>query len=246
VTATTTSRGLPVVCRTNPALTVDVPAVNVVVAVPDGVVVCAVVVIVLWFGTAFEPVLMPAITKVAVPMLLLLSVAVTVEFTLGAWTYAMNEPPAFAYTVAGTVVTTVPPTWITIAEPAANPSPMIWTVVPAWAATGSVRVGAVTAKVAVAVLLAASVIVNVLVATEVTGTVNDAAIPPVELVLVMFRVTATPLTFAVSALVGANPDPATVIVVPLLAVVGKTTIDGVTWIADWTVKPVFESVRVSR
>lgn len=101
-------------------------------------------------------------------------------------------------------------------------------------------------NVAVAAFPDASVIDSVFVTTAVTGTVNDAAIPPVELEVVMFRLSATPLTFAVSVLVGAKPDPTTVIGVPLLAVVGATTMLGVTWIADCTVRPVFESVRVSR
>jgi len=59
------------------ALTVE-PAVKVVVAVPWGVVVCAVLVIVVWFGTPVP--LDPPTVRVAVPTLLLLSVAVTVTF----------------------------------------------------------------------------------------------------------------------------------------------------------------------
>jgi len=59
------------------ALTVE-PAVKVVDAVPEGVVVCAVLVIVDWLGTPV-PVVPPTV-RVAVPTLLLLSVAVTVTF----------------------------------------------------------------------------------------------------------------------------------------------------------------------
>jgi len=109
VTATTTSRLPLVLCSMKPALTVE-PAVNVVVAVPEVVVVCAVLVIVVWLGT---PVPLEVVVKVAVPTLLLLSVAVTVtspDKPAGIVMYVMNEPPVFAASAAGTVVTTWLPT----------------------------------------------------------------------------------------------------------------------------------------
>jgi len=59
------------------ALTVE-PAVKVVVAVPEGVVVWAVLVMVVWFGTPV-PVDEPTI-RYAVPTLLLVSIAVNVTF----------------------------------------------------------------------------------------------------------------------------------------------------------------------
>lgn len=64
-------------CSTNPALT-DEPDVNVVVCVPWSVVVCAVLDIVVWFGTP-EP-LDPLTSYVCVAMLLFPSVAVMLTF----------------------------------------------------------------------------------------------------------------------------------------------------------------------
>lgn len=206
MTATTTSRGLPFVCRTNPALTVDVPAVNVVVAVPVDVVVCAVVVIVVWFGTEF--VVVPPTDRIAVPTLLLLSVAVTVTLPdrpVGTVMYPMNEP-VVATKFVGVVATITLFIWTTIAEPTVYPLPMICTVLPVCAEVGeTVSVGAVRVNVALAAFPDASVIVSVFVAVAVIGIVNCAANPPVEFVAVVFKVTAAPLTFAVIALVAAKP-----------------------------------------
>lgn len=97
-------------CRTKLALTVD-PAAKVVVAVPEGVVVCAVLVMVVWLGTAVPPACVET-SKYAVPTLLLVSLAVTVtlpERPCGTVTYAMNAPPV-AVMAAGVVVTSCPPT----------------------------------------------------------------------------------------------------------------------------------------
>lgn len=236
-------------CSMKPALTVE-PEVKVVVAVPDGVVVCAVLVIVCWLGTPVP--VDPPTVRVAVPTLLLLSVAVTVTSPfrpVGTVTYVMNEPPVFASRFAGTVVTTCPSTWMTIGELGVKPLPMTCIVLPAPAVDGVIwTTGADTLNAALAVFPIASVIVSVFVASDVTGMVNvvAAAIAPVEVVVVVLRTTAAPFIFAVSALVAANPVPVTVTVVPLLPVVGETVIDGATEIVVCAVRPVFESVRVRR
>jgi hypothetical protein len=183
--------------------------------------------------------------------LLLLSVATTVTFPdspAGTTMYPMNAPPAFAARFAGTATIICPAIWMTIGELAAKPLPMTCTVLPIAAVVGTkLIVGTVKVNVALAALLAASVIVSVLVAVAVIGIVNVAAeIAPAEVVVAALRTTATPLTFAVIALDAANPVPDTAIVVPLLPVVGVRAIVGPTVIADWTLKPVFESVRVIR
>lgn len=163
---------------------------NVVVAVPDGVVVWAVVVIVAWIGTSVLP-LPPVTSRVAVPTLLLVSVAVIVtspERPCGTVTYAMNAPPG-AVRAAGVVVTICPPTWTTMLAAAVYPLPRSCTVFPTAAVAGDkVSVGVVSVMVALAELPAASVIVSVFVAVAVIGRLNVAAgaaeIPPVPVVVV--------------------------------------------------------------
>jgi len=143
----------------------------------------------------------------------------------------MKSPPAFAVSDVGTVVTTCPFTWTTIGELGVNPLPMTCTVLPAPAVAGTTwTTGDGTANVLLAELPAASVIVSVLFAIAVTGIVNEVVIPPVavEVVVPDAKATAAPLTVAVIVLDAANPVPVTVIVVPLLPVVGVRVIDGVT------------------
>ena len=65
-------------------------------------------------------------------------------------------------------------------------------------------------------------------------------------VVVALKVTATPLTAAVIALDAAKPVPETVMVWPLLPTVGVRVIDGPTVIVCIALRPVFESIRVSR
>lgn len=60
------------------------------------------------------------------------------------------------------------------------------------------------------------------------------------------KATAAPLKVAVTLLLAANPVPATVIVEPLVAVVGVRVAAGVTEIAAWTLRPVFPSLKVSK
>jgi hypothetical protein len=237
-----------VVCRTKLALTVE-PAVNDVVAVPEVVVVCAVVDIVVWLGTALPPVEVVTVRYV-VPTLLLLSVAVTETLPdkLGTVTYAMNDP-AVAVTVAGVVIMSCPFTWITIVEPAVNPLPRICTVLPTEAVVGLTEsVGVVRLNDALAELPAASVTTTVFVAAAVIGIANvvRAETAPVPVVVAVARVTAAPLTVAVSVLDAAKPVPDTVIVAPFMPKVGVTAIVGVILIEPCTDRPVFESVRVSR
>lgn len=112
----------------------------------------------------------------------------------------------------------------------------------------NVIVGVVRVNVAVPTLPTASVMVNVFVASDVTGIVNVVAgwSAPAAVVVVVLKVTAWPLTFAVIALVAAKPVPVTVTTVPLLPTVGVKVSDGVTVIAVWTVRPVFVSCNVSR
>jgi len=91
-----------------PALTVE-PAANVVAAVPEAVVVCAVLDIVVWLGVPVPDV--PLTVRVAVPTLLLLSVAVTgisPDKPVGKVTYVMKSPAPFVVSAAGTVVETCP------------------------------------------------------------------------------------------------------------------------------------------
>jgi len=133
-------------------------------------------------------------------------------------------------TEAGDVVTIVPPTSMTIC-PFWNPLPRICTVDPATPEVGArIIVGAVIAKVAVAVLPDASVTTTVLLAVAVNGTVNDVAtVPPVPVVPAA-AVIATPLTVTVDAVHAvAKPVPAMVTVDPLtIPVVGVSVIEDVT------------------
>lgn len=160
----------------------------------------------------------------------------------------MNEPPAFAVSAAGTVATTFPLIWITIGELATYPVPMICTVLPVLVVVGvKVITGIVRVNVALATFPAASVMVKLLVGVAVSGIANVAAeIAPAPVVVVALKVTATPLTLAVIALDAAKPVPDTVIVAPLLPVVGVIVIAGPTVIAVWALRPVFESIKVSR
>ena len=126
----------------------------------------------------------------------------------------MNAPPAFALRIAGTVARMPPLIWMNIAEFAPNPVPMICTVLPVLAEVGvKVIAGSVRVNVAFAAFPAASVMVNVFVGVAVSGILNVAAeIAPAAVVVAALKVTATPLTFAVSALNAANPVPETVMV----------------------------------
>jgi hypothetical protein len=145
----------------------------------------------------------------------------------------MNNPSAPVARAIGTVGTTFPPIVMTIGELALKPIPIIWTVFPTLAVVGvKVIVGTVRLNVAFAAFPDASVIVNVFVAIAVSGIANVVESAPVAVVVVALRVTAMLLTFAVTALSAANPVPVAVIVVPLLPVVGLTSTDGVTVIAD--------------
>jgi hypothetical protein len=108
--------------------------------------------------------------------------------------------------------------------------------------TGIVRV-----KVALATFPEASVIVKLFVGVAVSGIANVAAeIAPAPVVVVALKVTATPLTRAVIALDAAKPVPETVMICPLLPTVGVRVIDGPTVIVWIALRPVFESMRVSR
>jgi len=160
----------------------------------------------------------------------------------------MNAPPAFAVSAAGTVATTFKFIRMTIGEFATNPVPMICTVLPVLVVLGvKVITGIVRVNVALATFPAASVMVKLLVGVAVSGILNVAAeIAPVPVVVVALNVTATPLTLAVIALDAAKPVPDTVIVAPLLPVVGVMVIDGPTVIVCMALRPVLESIRVSR
>jgi len=97
----------------------------------------------------------------------------------------MKAPAALAVTLAGAVVTSIPPIWMIIGEFAVNPLPIICTVEPTEPAVGvRVIVGATIANVAVAVLPNVSVTVTVFpVAFAVSGTLNVAeTVPPVPVV----------------------------------------------------------------
>ena len=207
-------------------------------------------VIVAWLGIAELPCPAPT-AKIAVPTLLLLSIAVTVTLPAkppGTDMYAMNEPVALDVRAAGTVVTIIPPTWITIGELAVKSLPIICTVVPIAAVFGvSIIVGVVKVNVAIAVFPAASVIVKLFVASAVSGIVNVAAeIAPEAVVVAALRATTWPLILAVIALDAANPVADALSVVPFAPEVGVIVIAGVTVIADWTSRPVPKSVTVSR
>ncbi len=159
----------------------------------------------------------------------------------------MNDPSEAAASVAGTGSTICPPIMKTIGELTLNPVPMTCTVLPTLTLAGvKVIVGMTRVNDAVATFPDASVTVNVFVAAAVSGIANVAESPPVLLVVDELKVIAAPLTFAVTALSAANPVAVAVMVVPLLPVLGVTSIDGPTVIAVWTIKPVFESVMVSR
>lgn len=160
----------------------------------------------------------------------------------------MNEPPAFAVSAAGTVATTFPLIWITIGELATYPVPMICTVLPVLVVVGvKVITGIVNVNVALATFPEASVMVKLFVGVAVSGILNVAAeIAPAPVVVVALKVTATPLTAAVIALDAAKPVPETVMVWPLLPTVGVRVIDGPTVIVCIALRPVLESIRVSR
>lgn len=192
-------------------------------------------VIVVWLGIAVLP--DAPTVNIAVPMLLLLSIAVTVTLPdrpLGTDMYAMNEPVALAVRAAGTVATIIPPTWTTMGELAVKSFPMICTVVPIAAVFGvSIIVGVVKTNVALAMFAEASVIVRLFVARAVSGIVKVAeVIAPEAVVVAALRATTCPLIFAVIALDAANPVAETLSVVPFAPEVGEMAIVGVTVIAD--------------
>lgn len=150
-------------------------------------------VIVVWLGIAVLPDPAPTV-KIAVPTLLLLSIAVTVTLPdkpPGTEMYAINEPPALDTTDAGTVVTIIPPTWTTMGELAEKSLPMICTVVPIAAVSGvSIIVGVFKVNIALAMFDAASVIVRLFVASAVSGIVKVAStIAPEASVIVSLRAT---------------------------------------------------------
>jgi len=227
--------------------TVD-PDVKVVVTCPAPLSVCALLDNVDWL--TMNPPVPVVIVRYAVATLLLVSVAVSVTFPdmpAGTEMYPMNDPSDPAARDAGTGMTICPLNWTIIGELALNPLPIIWTVPPALAVVGvKMTNGIVRVNDAFAEFPAASVIVNVFVAVAVSGIANVAESAPAELVVVTLKVTAWPLTFAVTALKAANPFPVTAIVVPLLPEVGDTVMAGPTVIAAWTIRFVFASVTVSR
>jgi len=139
----------------------------------------------------------------------------------------MNDPPV-AVTVAGEVVTTIPPIRTTICEPATYPLPMSCTVDPAVPLAGvAISVGLVNAKVFVAVLPETSVTTTVLLAVAVTGTEKAVVTVPPAPVVPAAAVIATPLTVTVNAVPAvAKPLPAMLTVDPLsIQVVGVKVIE---------------------
>lgn len=246
MTAATTLPLPLLLCRMKLTLTDD-PEVKVVAGIPAPFSVCALLAIaaVLRVNGVVTPT-----DRYAVPTLLLVSAAVTVTFPLtpaGTVRYPMNDPSEAAASVAGTGRTICPPIMKTIGELTLNPVPMTCTVLPTLTLAGvKVIVGMTKVNDAVATFPDASVTVKVFVAAAVSGIANVAESPPVLLVVDELKVIAAPLTFAVTALSAANPVAVAVMVVPLLPVLGVTSIDGPTVIAVWTIRPVFESVMVSR
>jgi len=132
----------------------------------------------------------------------------------------MNCPPGAVIEV-GTVLTGVPPIWMIMEEPAVNPLPRSCTVDRAAPDVGvRIIVGVVNAKVAVAVLPAASVTTTVVVGVAVSGTMKLVATVPPAPVVPAAAVIAAPLTVTVKAVPAvAKPVPAMLAVDPLSPVV---------------------------
>jgi len=175
------------------------------------------------------------IAKIADPTLLLLSIAMIVWLPAkpaGIVTYAMNAPALLATTLAGAVVTSIPPTWMIIGEFAVNPLPMICTVDPTVPEAGLIAiVGATIAKVALAVLPNVSITTTLLfVEVAVSGTANEVATFPPDEVVPADSGIKTPLTVTLKAVPATpKPVPAMLTVEPLtMLAVGDNVIAVVT------------------